>query len=172
MFLKYVKDFFVKKALKKGVNKLENVVGSSEIKTVGLLIDISYFSEIELIVKNITAYGIGEKNIKILAYKDKIGESKFAPQPTFGYEILNWKGEITDSKIVDFTTEKFDLLISCYELEKAILLKITNDSIAKFKVGFTTIDKRFNHLTINTALSNQDVFIEELFRYLKKLKKI
>jgi hypothetical protein len=170
--LKYIKDFFVKKALKNGIGKLENVANSSPIKTVGLLIDISYFSEIDSIVKNIIVRGVLEKNIKILAYNDKLGESKFAPQPTFGYENLNWKGQFTDSKIIDFTTEKLDLLISYYELERPILLKITNDSIAKFKVGFAAIDKKLNHLTIDTALSNQEVFIEELFKYLKIVNKI
>ena len=71
----------------------------------------------------------------------------------------------------DFINEKFDLLISYYDVEKAILLKITHNSKAQFKVGFSSVDKRLNHLMINTNAENYKVFVHELFRYLKILNR-
>ena len=75
-------------------------------------------------------------------------------------------------EVNDFINQKFNLLISYYDVEKAILLKVTHDSKAQFKVGFSSIDKKLNHLMINTNAENHTVFVHELFRYLKILSKI
>ena len=93
-------------------------------------------------------------------------------QPTFGTQHLNWNAQITNPIIREFSKEKFDLLISYYDVEKAFLVKITNNSRAQFKVGFSSVDKRLNHLMINTNSENHTVFVHELFRYLKILNKI
>ena len=85
---------------------------------------------------------------------------------------MNWKGEIVDQVIHDFIKTKFDLLISYYVIEKPILLVITNQSKAQFKVGFSTIDKRFNNLLIAATMDKYSIFVQELFKYLKILNKI
>ncbi|WP_233550020.1 hypothetical protein [Flavobacterium sp. 120] len=92
--------------------------------------------------------------------------------PVFNSGDLNWNGEISSTDVNDFVTEKFDLLISYYDIEKAILLKITHISKAQFKVGFSSIDKRLNHFMIKTDVDNYTLFVSELFKYLKILNKI
>ncbi|MDD5151480.1 MAG: hypothetical protein PHC28_13565 [Flavobacterium sp.] len=172
MFLNYIKDFFLIKLLK---NRLHNVKGSSlatSIQTVGLLVDESYFFEKEDLIKELVANGIQESNIKIIVYRDKLKKNEVYSQPTFSIRHLNWKAEITNPAVKDFIKEEFDLLISYYDVEKAILLTITHNSKAQFKVGFSSIDKRLNHLMINTNAENYKVFVHELIRYLKILNKI
>ncbi len=172
MFLNHIKDFFVKKTLK---NRLHNVKISANIKcieTVGLLVDESYFLQKNDLLWELVANGILEENIKIIVYRDKVKKQESYLQPTFGAKQLNWKGNITDLAVQSFTNEKFDLLISYYDIEKAILMLITHNSKAEFKVGFSSIDKRLNHLMINTNAENYKVFTHELFRYLKILNKI
>jgi hypothetical protein len=75
-------------------------------------------------------------------------------------------------RVTNFTEQHFDLLISYYDVQKPALLLVTKSSKAKFKVGFQTIDKRVNHLSINSIAENYSEFISELFKYLKILKKI
>ena len=171
MFLNFIKDFFLKRILK---NNLHNVMisSASSIKTVGLLIDESYFFEKDALVKELKANGILESDVKLIVYKDKLRKNEVYSLPTFSIKHLDWKAEITYPAINDFINEKFDLLISYYDVEKAILLKITHNSKAQFKVGFSSIDKRLNHLMINTNAENYKVFVHELFRYLKILNKI
>ena len=171
MFLNFIKDFFFKRILK---NNLHNVMisSASSIKTVGLLIDESYFFEKDALVKELKANGILESDVKLIVYKDKLRKNEVYSLPTFSIKHLDWKAEITYPAINDFINEKFDLLISYYDVEKAILLKITHNSKAQFKVGFSSIDKRLNHLMINTNAENYKVFVHELFRYLKILNKI
>lgn len=172
MFLNYIKDFFAKKILK---NRLQNVKSSASIysiQTVGLLIDENYFFETEALLKELLSNGILQNNIKVVAYRDKLKKNETYSQFTFCAKDLNWRAEITNPAVIDFVNEKFDLLINYYDTEKAILLTITHNSKAQFKVGFSSIDKRLNHLMINTNAENFKVFIHELFRYLKILNKI
>ena len=51
-------------------------------------------------------------------------------------------------------------------------MQITNNSIAEFKVGFPSIDERLNHFIIKTEINNYNIFVSELFKYLKLLNKI
>ena len=143
------------------------ISSASSIKTVGLLIDESYFFEKDALVKELKANGILENDVKLIVYKDKLRKNEVYSLPTFSIKHLDWKAEITYPAINDFINEKFDLLISYYDVEKAILLKITHNSKAQFKVGFSSVDKRLNHLMINTNAENYKVFVHELFRYLK-----
>jgi hypothetical protein len=172
MFLNYVKDFSVKKILKNSLHNVKSSSLSTSIQTVGLLIDSSYFSEKEALINELIANGISENNIKVIVYKDKFKKTDIDTHPVFGTKDLNWKGDITDLQVNDFVNEKFDLLINYYDVEKAILMVVTHNSKAQFKVGFSSIDKRLNHLMINTNAENYKVFIHELFRYLKILNKL
>jgi len=172
MFLNYIKDFFLKRILKNSLRNVKSSTLGTPIQTVGLLIDESYFLEKDNLVKELIANGIIEKNIKVIAYRDKLKKNEVYSQPTFGMKHLNWKTEITNPEVNGFIIEKFDLLISYYDVEKAILLTITHNSKAYFKVGFSSIDKRLNHLMINTNAENYKVFTHELFRYLRILNKI
>ena len=172
MFLNYIKDFLLKRFLKNSLHNVKNNSVTIPIQTVGLLVDESYFFEKDNLVKELIANGILEKNIKIIVYRDKLKKNEMYSQPTFGIKHLNWKAEITNSEVNDFSNEKLDLLISYYDVEKAILLTITHNSKAQFKVGFSSIDKRLNHLMITTNAENYKVFAHELFRYLRILNKI
>ncbi|MFE3867174.1 DUF6913 domain-containing protein [Flavobacterium sp. LS2P90] len=170
MFLNYIKDFYAKKKIKNSLHNLKGNILSVGIQTVGLLIDASHFSEKEALIKELTANGIPEKNIKIIVYKDRFKLNEANSQLGFSDKHLNWKGEITNPNVNDFINEKFDLLISFYDVEKAILMLVTHNSKAAFKVGFSSIDKRLNHLMIDTNVKNYKVFTAELFRYLKLFK--
>ena len=83
-----------------------------------------------------------------------------------------WNGNFKEVVVNDFIKERFDLLISFYDLEKVPLMLVTNQSNAGFKAGFASVDKRLNHLLIDTQSNNYKIFVHELFRYLKILKRI
>ncbi|MDI6050066.1 hypothetical protein QLS31_09505 [Flavobacterium sp. XS2P24] len=172
MFLNYIKDFFVKKTLKKSFQNLKNIESVNVVKTIGLLVDATRFAETELLIQQLIANGIAPENITTIAYRDKLKKTVEQTYPVFNSGNLNWNGEISSSEVNDFVSEKFDLLISYYDIEKAILLKITHISKAQFKVGFSSIDKRLNHFMIKTDVDNYTLFVSELFKYLKILNKI
>ena len=172
MFINYIKNFYVKKTVKKNLQNVKSEDISNAVKTVGLLIDASIFSQKEDLIKELISNGFSKENIKIIVYTDKSKSNEATSQLAFTAKHLNWKGEIRDPKVNDFLKEEFDLLISYYDVEKAIIMLFTLNSKAKFKVGFSSIDKRLNHFIINTKAENYKVFSDELFRYLKLLNKI
>lgn len=172
MFLNYLKEFLVKKILK---NSLLNVkIGSffSTIKTVGLIVDESYFNHTQLLIKELVASGIAEENIELLLYKSKLNVNFASSVTKLETSHLNWKAQIKNEAVNAFLAKDFDLLVSYYDVDKAVLLVATHESRAKFKVGFSTIDKRLNNFMINVNPENYKVFVQELFRYLKILNKI
>lgn len=172
MFLNYIKELSVKKTVKNSLLTVKNSIDSGTITSIGLLIDESYFAEINLLVNELSSNGILANNIEVIVYRDRLKKNKNISQATFSSKDLNWNGTIDNVAVNDFINKEFDLLISYYDVEKAILLVLTNESKARFKVGFSSIDKRLNDLMINTNAENYKVFTHELFRYLKILNKI
>lgn len=171
MFLNFLKKFLLKRKLKKALHSISDDFSTAKIKTVGLIVDETYFGGKNDLLDDLKAKGIEEQNITLLLYhdKDKKRDLNFT---SFSLKNIGWSGVIDNQEIVAFKANKFDLLISYYDIEKAPLLLVTQRSKATFKVGFTTIDKRLNNLTIQTTAENSSIFIEELFKYLKILNKI
>lgn len=172
MFLNYLKNFFLKYTLKNKWQEVSNLASTNAIRTVGLLIDETRFSEKEDLIQELISNGFVANDISVVVYSDTINKKEIHSRHTFNSAVLNWDGTITDRVVNEFIETKFDLLVSYYETEKAFLLLITNNSKAKFKVGFSSIDKRLHHLTITTRIENYTIFVHELFKYLKILNKI
>lgn len=171
MFLNYLKEFFVKKLLKNSLLDVKAGTFNGKIETVGLIIDESYFNQTQQLISELAANGIVKERIELLLYKSKSKENLTSLVTKLGSGHLNWKAQIKNQAVNDFLAKDFDLLISYYDVDKAVLLVATHESKAKFKVGFSTIDKRFNNLMINTNSENYKIFVQELFRYLKILNK-
>ena len=172
MFLNNIKRYILKKKLKNNLCNVKPESLNSPIIRIGLIVDESYFLETAALKQEIISNGIDENNITVVVYRDNIKKKKVYSESTFGLKKLNFKGEFSEQFIKDFISEEFDLLINYYNIEKPILLLLTHSSKAKFKVGFSTVDKRLNHFLINIVAENYKDFISELFRYLKILNKI
>ncbi|WP_228520436.1 MULTISPECIES: hypothetical protein [unclassified Flavobacterium] len=152
------------------MNNFKNEVFTSNIQTIGLLIDESDFVHSKELVDELILQDIAPQNIKVVAYRSKFKEKETYLIPTFGSKHINWKGEITEVFLNEFIATEFDLLISYYDIETAILMTITNQSKARFKVGFASVDKRLNRWMIDTTIQNYKLFVFELFKYLKSIK--
>jgi hypothetical protein len=172
MFLDFIKDFFIKKTLKKSLSNVNNSFSSEKIQSIGILIDESAFDRTEALLQKINENTIVKNNISLLIYKDKIKKEEVIKYPFLSWKDVSWMGSIDKPEVKQFMAHKFDMLISYYDVEKAPLMIITQQSKASFKVGFSTIDKRLNHFMIDTNIEKQEVFTNELFRYLKILNKI
>lgn len=172
MFIKFIKELSVKKFLKRNLYNVKPSSLTHKIQSIGLVVDESYFKENEQLINELQANGILKENITLIVFKDKIKKNETFPYPVFSNKNMNWKGDLNIDFIEKFKNTPFDLLISYYDIEKAPILLLTHHSKALFKVGFSSIDKRLNHLMINTNAENYKVFVHELFRYLKILNKI
>jgi uncharacterized protein DUF6913 len=172
MFLKLIKDFLIKKTVKKSLMNYKPVVIEDKIQTVGLLIDESYFTKESELVSEIISKGIHKDAITTLIYKDKIKKKETFTSPFFSRENISLGVEFQKQEVKDFIEQPFDMLISYYDIEKPPLLLVTLQSKARFKVGFSTIDKRLNTFMIKTVAEKHEEFVSELFKYLKILNKL
>ncbi|WP_432419523.1 DUF6913 domain-containing protein [Flavobacterium aquiphilum] len=172
MFLDYIKSFVLKNTLKKSLFNVKEESLRSAIVKVGLIVDESNFLETAALKQEIVSNGILENNIKVIAFRDNFKSKEEYLNPTFGFKDLDFKSNFTKESINEFLSEEFDLLINYYSEENPILLLLTNRTKAKFKAGFSSVDKRLNHFLINIASDDYKGFVNELFRYLKILNKI
>jgi len=171
MFLNYIKRFLLKKTLKKQLRNVKVESLDCPIVKVGLIVDERFFSETASLKKEICTYGILESNIRVLAYREVLRKNEVYIEKTFSLEDISIQGEFND-KIKVFLSEDFDLLVNYYDEEKSVLQLVTHQAKAKFKVGFSTVDKRLNHLMITISIDNFKDFTKEMFRYLKILNKL
>ncbi|WP_246236367.1 DUF6913 domain-containing protein [Flavobacterium ajazii] len=165
-----MKDFFIKKTLKNNLHNVKKEVFTRNIQTIGLLIDESDFRHSKALIKELVLNGINSDKIKIVVYRNKFKDKKEYSFPAFGKKHVDWNGSVKTPFLTEFIETEFDLLISYYDVQKPVLKLITNQSKAKFKVGFASIDKNINRWMINTALEDYKLFVFELFKYLRSIK--
>ena len=170
MFLNYIKNFLTKKAVKKELVNFKLSYEDYKINNVGVVIDAVDINILNDIILDLIHKGIEKQDISILIYKT--GAKEEMEYPSFCFKDLSWSGTINKMEVNEFVNQSFDLLINYYDTEKAPLLLVSYRSKASFKVGFSSVDKRVNHLMISTEAKNHHLFLNELFKYLKILKKI
>ena len=142
------------------------------IQSVGLIFDGNLNIELENVLKELVEHGIDENQIKVLIFKNKINKNEVFKHELVTYKEFNWSGELTHSKAELFLNTNFDLLINYHEFDKPPLGYLSYLSKANFKVGFNTQDKTVNKFMVNTNIYNYQLFVDELFKYLKILNKI
>ena len=172
MFWNKIKEFWVKKIVKKKLLNVKHLAINSTIKKVGILFDETYFYEKDALLAELIMNGILLEDISSLVFKNVVKKNEILDNPFFSYKDISWIATIDKKEVTEFIRQDFDLLISYYDTEKSALLLVTNLSKATFKVGFATIDKRLNHFMVNTIAENYKVFVSELFKYLKILNKL
>lgn len=172
MFLNAIKLFFIKKSLNKKLFNEKQSGFVNEFKTIGLLIEEVNLSKKQMIEDVLVANGIAKTDISILVYKQdaKVGDN--IALPVFGIVDLQLNGNFNGIAVSAFIETNFDLLISYYDVESPILLSVTKQSKANFKVGFALENYFVNNMSIQAETADVATFSNELMKYLKILYKI
>lgn len=172
MFYRKIKEFFLKKIVKKGLlnYKLEN--SDEKIKTIGVLIDVSESTHDEKFLEKLSKSDVGFESVKTLIFKDKIKKNEVVDEPFFTLKSFGITGKVSKGEVQEFINTPFDLLVNFYEEPKPALDFVAKKSKAKFKVGFSSVDERINHLMISSTMQNEEEFISEMIKYLRILNKI
>lgn len=172
MFLSFIRNFSAKRFLRKRSLNVNSPENASKVTTVGLLIDETYFKYKEALVGELVSYGFEFQNITILSFKNRFKKKEIPNVPYFSRKDVSWLGTIEKGEVKQFKNQAIDVLISYYDINKSPLMIVTHNSKAKFKVGFSSVDKRLNHLMIDTSIEEYQTFVSELIKYLKILNKL
>lgn len=172
MFSNKIKDFIIKNNVKKRLTNVKHIDSSDAIKTIGIIFDENLSNQKESMLSTLARHGFQSNQIEFLVFRALIKKNEVFNYPVFSMDDLNWSGVFSSERTNQFIQKKFDLLISYYQEEKPALLLLTHQTKANFKVGFADVDHRLHHFMIQSETTNAAVFIEELIKYLKILKKI
>ncbi|MGQ2984717.1 DUF6913 domain-containing protein [Flavobacterium sp.] len=172
MFLKFIKDFSLKKIIKKKLSHYKPVSSPDVVHRVGVIIDESYFADKEQLIKELMANGIDRNNIRTLSFKERVKPKEIVDCCHFTRKDISVTGNFEKPDVAEFIETPFDMLISFYDVEKPPLVLATLKSKANFKVGFSSVDNRLNHFMISSQAEKYPEFVSELFKYLKILKKL
>jgi hypothetical protein len=172
MFLKFIRDFSLKKIIKKKLSNYKHVSSADVVATVGIIIDETYFSDKESLIIELVGNGIRRSDIKTLSFKERIKPKEIVDRCHFTRRDISVTGNFEKADVAEFINTPFDMLISYYDIEKPSLVLATLKSKAKFKVGFSSVDNRLYHFMISSQVEKHTEFISELFKYLKILNKI
>ncbi len=172
MFYRTIKDFLLKKQIKKILALGLPAVDNESVKTIGVLVDGIHFSDIDKLINDFKKYANGQFKVNLLVYRTKAKKEEVIDYPYFTKNDISFSGNFSKGEIENFVAFPFDMLVSYYEKSNADLELITASAKAKFKVGFASVNKDLNHFFITTFVEKHDDFTQVLFDYLKILKKI
>ncbi len=167
---------FKTKSNQKYINKLLNArrvaVRNAKMKKVGVILNVSEFSDFEAFRQYFKSLGIQQANTKIIGFVEDPKDSNDLWDTYFNPKDFGWKGKINNIDLQTFIDTEFDVLISYYEANVLELNLITAVSKADFKVGLTNHDNRLYDLMIDIKTKEFSVFKSELKKYLTVLKKL
>jgi hypothetical protein len=172
MFLNFIKEFRLKKIVKKTLSNYQAAASNGEIATVGIVLDETYFKQKEALINKLVQNGIKGGNIETLSFHNKLRKGE---QPDCCYytpKDVTSGGDFSRQDVKAFVNKPFDLLISYYDVAKPWLVLATLKSKASFKVGFSTVDNRLNSFMIASQAEKHEEFSEELIKYLRILNKL
>jgi len=172
MFLKFIKDFRLKKIIKKSLPNYKAPASDAGIITVGVVLDETYFADREKLIQEIAEQGIAPGNIQTLSFFDRVKKGQVPGCCHFTYKDVGGDGSFSKDDLTAFVNKPFDLLISFYDVQKPPLALVTLKSKAGFKAGFSTVDNRLNTFMVTSQAEKYKEFTAELFRYLKILNKL
>lgn len=167
---------FKKKSNQKYINKLLNArsvaVSNTKMNTIGLILNVSEFSDFEAFRSFFKHLEVQQSKTKIIAFVEDAKDSNALWDTYFNPKDFGWKGKIKNTDLQTFIDTKFDVLISFYKANHLELDLTTALSKANFKVGLTNEDQRLYDLIIDVKPNEFSLFKAELKKYLTVLKKI
>jgi hypothetical protein len=172
MFFSKIHLFLIKKNIKNRLTNVSHNGSASSVKKVGVILDEKYIDFKEKIQKILIKNSVLEKNIKFIIFTNSPKKEDQAVADRFSIKDFKSNATINSSRLNWFLDENFDLLINYYDEKNPMMMLLTQLTASNFKIGFASIDKRLNHLIIQTKATEQLVFMNETIKYLQILNKI
>lgn len=170
MLLNWLKERNLKLKIDRKLNdqEVKMTSGNSQnlIKSVLFLSDESCELDLVRILKDNLGINVIDKNIYVNKLNKKdINENQFSKRD------ISFFGKFKTESLQKSVNFEYDLLIN-YSIDNLYLKYLTVNSNSKFKVGFSACDERLYDLMIQVKIEDNQVFVNELKKYLKIFKKI
>lgn len=141
------------------------------ISRIGVVFDLEGFKGVEDFLKLKEDLQISDGDFRIITCMEARPKAERPEGLVFSPAGLSWTGKIKDLEVQEFISSPFDMLISFCRKETKASRIIMNDCKAGIKVGRVESGSGYD-LAISTPIEEVGLFIGELKKYLKILKKI
>ncbi len=171
MFFKGIKRKSAQKYLVKHF-KNQRLSASGKINDLAILVDASIYGEFPFLSEIGEVFNVSPDSIQLFYYTSDKKMAKQYPEKMFTDNDLGFGAVIKNEALTHFLNKPFDGLL-CYFNHDVLMLNLaTAQSKAKFKIGFSGINKYLCDFSVGTKLYNIKEFTFELKKYLSILKKI
>ena len=161
------KKYFNKLLVKRTVSSISKPIGS-----LGVILNIDEFSNLESIKSLSEFFNINPNKFQFITYTTVNENSEAVDYPCYSEKDIGWSGKIKNAELEAFLNTPFDALISYYFTDLLDLKVLTAASKADFKIGVLQEEQRLNDLIINVNPEAIEVFKTELLKYLRILNRI
>ncbi len=171
MFLKGIK----RKLAQKYINKhcvANREIDQQKIKTLGVLIDARVFKEFPFTNELATLFDVPKSAITLLYYQPNKQLAKEVEESVFTDNALAFNGQVKGDAVLSFINKEFDALLNFHDENQLLLNLVSVHSKAKFKIGFSVNNAVLNDFTVAAKLTDIEIVIIELKKYLSILNKI
>lgn len=172
MILKTLREKSNQKHINKLLNVKREIVDNVPIKSLGVILNLSEFDDLEAFREFGKELNINPNNVKILGYTDYEKDVNSSREMLFSKKEIGWNAKIKSSELEDFLNKRFDALIGFYKNESTDINLAIALSKAHFKIGISSHDERLFDLIIESDTNGFDVFKKELIKYLGILNKL
>ncbi|GAB2776233.1 DUF6913 domain-containing protein [Salinimicrobium soli] len=144
-------------------------------RKLGIILD-SEDSELRDCFLNLKAeMGIGDLDFHIVTCKDKTAKNDIFHGPVFTKKDISWSGKIKNGEVDLFLENQYHLVICFAEDDNKLALLLVSLCAAALKVGRASMEEGVEDsvfdLSISASSAEPQIFIEELKKYLKIIKK-
>ena len=168
-------DGWKQNLLKTKVKKLQKSKDANSVNSlgegVGLLVNIHEFQDLEKLRELMKRVSESVCNTLIF-YSEEKAQIDVGNAIVLSKKDFTFSGSLKNSKIQEFVSKPFTVLIGYYHTENVFLDFVSAQSKALFKVGISSDLSEFNDLTIKSKLEDVKQFENELLKYLKLLNRI
>lgn len=158
MFLKLIKDYFIKKEV-----KINSEPYKPTAKTVGVLLDAFELEKIDELKNKFKHDLFKDYEVVFLQFNEEKAKAKILDKSEISSKSFNWLGNMKDPLIDDFKKNDYFLLLGVFD-NNLYLNKIIQGIPALYKFGFNEPN---NHI-FNVSLNGLPVKTGEFYPLLKR----
>lgn len=161
MFLKLIKDFFIKKRIK---NKMH--VFSEKTNKIAILIAVDEIYDIENLKTWLIQDVFINNEVSFLLFDERVSKEKTLNSSYISSKSFGWNAVYKDDLITQFIKNNYQVLIS-FSNNNLYINHIAQRVQAQYKFGFTSRNNAiFDVSLIGTTFANEE-YRTELLKYIK-----
>lgn len=179
-FIEQIKTRWASMNLKPGASRHKKVMGLQRAKRVGILYEATDREMAELVRELVSEFREQQKEVSSLGfvnvkYEEEIPKSRLGLD-FFGPKSLNFSLKSNDRTVLNFQSEKFDILLDLNLNASPILLHVVAESQAGFIVGAGDNGKLYRDLYFEMEAPsiqqpNREVKLKQLKTLINNIKK-